>query len=396
MICAQAELDKRSRIPESTNDMPAMPDWLAYLHAAPLIHTLSLILTVPQGADAAGTSTALAPAAYATAAEVLANDADAVAAAEGMLRLAQSSPAIAALPEAALLAAMHALHSMPVRNNSAAQNVKPKPKAAPKAAARRKGGKTAPLAITTDMADPSSGDSFAVALVDALLAHDALAETPVATYRGIAARSAALSCALLPLLLATAATSPAPADAPSDDTPAARLAHDLSDFLTEQLFPPLAIATDLLQGDAGRVAAPAGRAAAKLAQGSAAQGVAAPGRIEAMRLMLQCLGALRSLSAAARLTLTAFGHQRCTEAKAEAASAQHVLSWETTFWLDMDAMQLAAASVLCGDFYGALPYVELWATEITGAARLPSLAQLASLQPRSQAAAAAGAISTAC
>ena len=181
-----------------------------------------------------------------------------------------------------------------------------------------------------------------------MLCHPALAGTPVAAYRCIAPHSAALSRVLLTLLAALVATTP-PDDAHDDaagggegcTTPSGHFQADLSSLVASTVLPSLPVATALLQG---RAAPSTHIKPEPQASGGAAAMQAAPetlpsARLDAMRLVLQALAALRACSVSARLDERAFTKSRGA-ASEEAESAGHVMSWDTVYWLDVDYLQV--------------------------------------------------------
>jgi hypothetical protein len=317
----QAALDQRARFPGLDALAPSIPDYLAYLHAAPLAHILSLLCRQPGSSDAP----CLAQTAYATLTAV-AQSLGPPAAAADMLQASADAPAACMLPERALLATLAASVLAPHEAGLVDEPL-------PVASLHSDGDFNAIDALT----NPNSANDWAVALVDALLASSDLAQTPLAAYAPLAAASPALSRALLPLLFVTAALAPladsaapmprgvpvATAAGDSDEALSA-LGSKLSRLLAEHVFPPThAAAARLERGHSSNAA-------------SAGSTWLSPTRLEVMRLALQCLAALCAVSTAARLTMSAF----VKGASAEAEQARMVIEWDSTYWLHPDYLQV--------------------------------------------------------
>jgi hypothetical protein len=207
-----------------------------------------------------------------------------------------------------------------------------------------------PLDLPAGLLDMHSGDAWAVKLVSVLLTRAPLATLPVAAYSTAARHSVSLSRALLPLLLATAATHVLPASPQGEAEESHALCQELSALASKRILPATAdAAAALLSGamplQTAQSISPYARGGQDVCASNRRGGLAGAkppftrARLEAITLLLQCLAVLRNCFVAARRTKgVTHDHKRGTPA--EVVQARHVLSWASECWLDIDYLQV--------------------------------------------------------
>ena len=178
------------------------------------------------------------------------------------------------------------------------------------------------LADAAALQRPISGDAWACALVAALLQRPPLAHSTLACLARIAAHSASLSKAMLPLLCVVVATSWQDAAGYSS-----AICEQLTELACIHVFPATAAAAAAIQHG-------------KRPDTADSLDVSS-GRLQAIELLLQCLSVLRSCSVAARLTkgLTTDYSKSKGGTPDEVEQARHVVSWPMEYWLDLDCLQ---------------------------------------------------------
>lgn len=178
------------------------------------------------------------------------------------------------------------------------------------------------LADDPALQQPTSGNAWACALVAALLDRPPLSDSAVAHLAPVAARSASLSKALLPLLFVLVATTLGADDATS------AICQQLTELACVHVLPTTTAATaTILHG-----AAPLDTAASCVTSA----------RIESIELLLQCLSMLRGCAVAARLCrgLNSDYSKSKSGVPAEVKQARHVVSWPMEHWVDIDSLQV--------------------------------------------------------